>query len=67
MNENITQERAAQRFHQMQSIEFALIQKTTEIGAAKSHLKDLKEEREGLLAQLRAAARDEGDLPLFNL
>jgi hypothetical protein len=63
---NITDERAARRFHQMAVLERQIAIKSTEIAAAKDHLKDLGEARDGLLARLRAAARDEGELPLFN-
>ena len=56
---NITEERAARRFHQIHRMEAAIA-----VGA-KDKLAALKEEREGMVQQLRAAARDEGDLPLF--
>lgn len=64
---NITEERAARRFHQMAVLERQLQIKTSEIATCKDHLKDLGEERDGLLARLRAAARNEGELPLFDL
>ena len=41
--------------------------KTNEIASSKEHLKELNEAKDGLLARLRAAARDEGELPLFSL
>jgi hypothetical protein len=34
---------------------------------AKEHLKELREQKEGLVGRIRAAARDEGELPLFDL
>lgn len=65
--ENITEERAARRFHQIVVIERGISQKSLEIAACKDHLSDLKEEYDGLIHRLRAAARDEGDLPLFDM
>lgn len=64
---NITDERAARRYHQMAVIERQLQLKSGEIAAAKEHLKELNEEKDGLLSRLRAAARDEGELPLFSM
>lgn len=64
---NITQERAAQRFHQMAVLERQLVIKSGEIAGCQAQLKELKENHEGLLARLRTAARDEGELPLFDL
>ena len=65
MIENITTERAARRFHQLARIERELVAKSDELAACKAHLKDLTDERDGLVLRLRAAARDEGELPLF--
>jgi hypothetical protein len=64
---NITQERAARRFHQIAVLERQLAIKTNEIAQCKEHLKELGEAKEGLLLRLREAARDEGELPLFDL
>ncbi len=64
---NITEERAARRFHQMAVLERQISIKTGEIAASKDHLKELNEAKEGLLLRLRSAARDEGELPLFDL
>ena len=64
---NITQERAAQRFHQIAVLERQLILKSSEIAGVKDHLKELTEAKDGLLMRLREAARDEGELPLFSL
>lgn len=64
---NITEERAARRFHQCAVLERQLSIKADEIGRCKDHLKELTKEEDGLLARLRTAARDEGELPLFNL
>ena len=64
---NITQERAAQRFHQMSVLERQVALKAGEIATAAAHLKELKEEHDGLMSRLRTAARDEGELPLFEM
>ena len=63
---NITEERAARRFHQIATLERELSIKGDEIARCKDHLKELGEGRDGLLARLRSAARNEGELPLFN-
>ena len=67
MDENITDVRAARRFHQMAVLERALSSKNSDIAECKAHLKELREEAQGLIQRLRAAARDEGELPLFSL
>lgn len=64
---NITEERAARRFHQIAVLERQLVLKSNEIAGCKDHLKELNEAKDGLLMRLREAARDEGELPLFNL
>jgi hypothetical protein len=64
---DITDERASRRYHQCRVIERQLQLKSGEIAECRAHLKELREEREGLVLRLRAAARDEGELPLFNL
>jgi hypothetical protein len=64
---NITQERAARRFSQMAVLERQLALKLGDISEAKRHVKELSEEADGLMARLRTAARDEGELPLFDL
>lgn len=67
VSQNMTQERAARRFHQMASLERQIALKAGEIATCQAHLKELKEESDGLMLRLRGAARDEGDLPLFDL
>ena len=62
---NITEERAARRFHQMHHHEKNIAKVDVKISAAKDKLSKLKEEREGYVSALLAAARDEGELPLF--
>jgi hypothetical protein len=64
---NITEERAARRFHQMAVLERQLTLKSNEMAATRAHLKELTEERDGLIQRLRSAARNEGELPLFDL
>ena len=64
---NITEERAARRFHQIAVLERQIAVTTGEIAECKSHLKELNEMHDGLLMRLRAAARNEGELPLFDL
>jgi hypothetical protein len=64
---NITEERAARRFHQISVLGRQIDIKGKEISECKDHLKELNEAREGLLLRLREAARDEGELPLFDL
>jgi hypothetical protein len=67
MPEHITESRAARRFHQVAVLERQLARKVAEVNDCVAHLKDLKEEYKGLILRLRAAARDEGELPLFDL
>ena len=62
---NITEERAARRYHQMAATERQIQIKLADMTAAQQHVKELREEYEGLLKTLRSAARDEGELPLF--
>lgn len=64
---NITEERAARRFHQMAVLQRQLQLKRSEMSECKRHYKDLSEEADGLLARMLTAARDEGELPLFDL
>lgn len=65
--DTITTEHAARRFHQMARTERALSEKCAEIADCQNQLKELRKEEEALILRLRAAARNEGDLPLFNL
>jgi hypothetical protein len=64
---NITDERAARRFHQIRRLEREVGKVDARIAIAKTKVKTLNEERDGLLARLFTAARDEGELPLFDL
>ena len=62
---DITEERAARRFHQMRHMEKAIATLDRRISDKQTELKALKEEREGKLQTMLASARDEGTLPLF--
>jgi hypothetical protein len=63
----ITQERAARRYAQIVVLERQLGVKLAEIARWKTAIKDLREEADALLARIRVAARDQGELPLFDL
>jgi len=65
--QNITQERAATRYHHMQKLEQQLTLTNGQIADCKEHLQELKDRAEALIDRLRCAARDEGELPLFDL
>lgn len=65
--QDITQERAARRFAQIATLERHLSLKLAEVATAKAHTKELADEAEGLIARIRTAARDDGELPLFDL
>ncbi len=64
---NITDERAARRFHHIATLERQLAIVVDAIASAREHVKELREQHAGLVMRIRAAARDEGELPLFNL
>jgi predicted RNase H-like nuclease (RuvC/YqgF family) len=64
---NMTQERAANRFHQIASLERELVAKLREVADAQAELKEQKEQADALIRRLRQAARDEGELPLFGM
>lgn len=57
----------ARRFLQIAELERTLTLQQKAIREAKEHVKDLKKEAEGTLLKIRAAARDEGELPLLDL
>ena len=63
--ENITEERAARRFHQIRHRDSNLVKLEKRIHDTAERLKTLKEQRVAQIEALREAARDEGDLPLF--
>jgi hypothetical protein len=65
--ENMRQERAARRFAQIGTIERYLMIKLDELMAAKARVKALQQEADALVMRLRAAARDEGELPVFDM
>lgn len=64
-DENLTMETEARRYEQIRALERELAEKDGEAKAAREDLKDLQKEWDGILTRLRAAARNEGDLPLF--
>ena len=64
---DITQERAARRFGHIATLERQLAIPLSDIQLAKAHVKELQEVADGLMARMRKAARDEGELPLFDL
>ena len=64
---DITQERAARRFAQIATLERHLSMKLAEVATGKAHVKELSEEADGLIARIRTAARDDGELPLFDV
>ena len=64
---NITQERAARRFHQINRHEQLIAKVDKQISATKEKLTMLKEQRDVYFGVILAAARDEGDLPLFDM
>lgn len=61
------QEHAARRFAQIQKGQLAIEQKEQQIRDAKAAVKELEDELRGLWQELRAAARDEGELPLLDM
>lgn len=63
----MTQERAACRYVQMRALELEVLRLNRHIADAKEALKELKQQRDGAIEALRAAARDESDLPLLRL
>lgn len=63
----ISEERAARRFRQIAVIERQIQLLSSEISECSEHLKELKDRRESYFDRLRIAARDEGELPLFDL
>lgn len=67
MGNNITQERAARRFHQLAVLERQVMITNDDILRTQDRLKALRKHFDGLLDRLHAAARDEGELPLFDL
>jgi len=64
---NITQERAARRFSQIAVLERSLDLKLGELTQAKAHVKELQQEADALMLRIRTAARDDGELLLFEM
>ena len=63
--EPMPDERAIKRYVQIRSYEATIARLDDEIAGVKAHLDVLKKDRERILGFLLAAARDEGELPLF--
>lgn len=61
------QEHESRRYRQIAALDRELCTKDSEIRESKAHTKDLEKEYDGLLQKLRAAARDEGELPLLDM
>ena len=68
----LTMDRAARRYSQIAQLERGISIADAEISEASQHVADarkhvseLREKRAALLFDLRKAARDEGELPLF--
>lgn len=61
------QEHEARRYRQIADLERQLTLKDGEVRDAKAHVKELEKEFDGILGRLRAAARDEGELPLIDM
>lgn len=61
------QEHAARRFAQIQNAQLAIERKEQQIRDAKADVRELEDELRGLWQELRAAARDEGELPLLDM
>lgn len=57
----------ARRYMQIAHLERELTGKGQEVRDAKAHVKDLEKEYDGILSEIRTAARDEGELPLLDL
>lgn len=63
--ELVPEDRAVRRYVQIRSYERTIARLDDEIAGVKAHLDVLKKDRERILGFLLAAARDEGELPLF--
>jgi hypothetical protein len=64
---NITQERAARRFHHLAALERQLRAQTAELVGLQDEVKHAKKACDALVDRMRQAARDEGELPLFDM
>lgn len=61
------QEHESRRYRQIAKLERELSQKDSEIRDSKAHTKELEKDYDGIMSRLRAAARDEGELPLLDM
>lgn len=60
-------EHFVRRFGQIRHIQRQIELKEQAVRDAKSHVKELEKELDGLHQEHRAASRDEGDLPLLDM
>lgn len=60
-------DRKARRYLQIAALERKLASQQKAIRDAKAHVKDLRQEADATFLELRAAARDEGELPLLDM
>lgn len=67
MDSPVTVDHKARRYAQIAQLERKLTLQQIAIRNAKAHVKDLQREAEAILLELRAAARDEGELPLLDM
>jgi hypothetical protein len=65
--DTISQDRAARRFSQIAILTRELDRRTSQLVKAQEEVKALKKTVEGLFERITAAARDDGELPLFDL
>jgi hypothetical protein len=66
--ERITvQEHESRRYRQIAKLELALNAKAQAVRDSKAHTKELEKDYDGILSEIHAAARDEGELPLLDM
>lgn len=65
--DNATIDHKARRFMQIASLERKLTLQAAAVRDAKAHVKDLEKDYDGILMDIRTAARDEGELPLIDM
>lgn len=65
-DDQLTMQDEARRYEQIRSLERELAAKDDELAEHAEAGKQLRKEWDGILSRLRAAARNEGDLPLFS-
>ena len=63
----MTPEHAARRYRQIADLETKLQVTEAKLLKAKAYIKDVQAEYEGIYTEIRAAARNEGELPLIDM